>query len=438
MTSAATRPAPALVDAIASAGWPALLPAHRAEGSGRPVGSPRCLLALEMTPGLTLTVVADEADRAYAVPLVTDEATVRRARPGDGAAEALLDLLRHGSGRVGDLEISSWHHRPAAGERAIAVDQTNESVIVGDAAVVKWAFVADPGPHPAPSLLQVLDQNGFTGMPVPWGAVQWRPESGEPPRLLALVTGLLHGAVDGWTWVIDDLRAAAAGDPTRALTAGAEVGQLVAGFHRALAGTARPATEDEVRAWRQGALDEFTRALSAGTGRSREVLLAHEARVRALLDTPLDPDTQVIRVHGDLHVGQVLRTESDDETAYSLTDFDGNPVVPAGQRIAQQPAALDVAGMAQSFVHAGLVVRKHHPHLDATAVQAAADTARASFLDAYASGLGELAPLLDRRLVPLFALRQVFREFIYAATHLPRWSYVPEAALPLLLQGDPA
>jgi maltokinase len=42
---------------------------------------------------------------------------------------------------------------------------------------------------------------------------------------------------------------------------------------------------------------------------------------------------------------------------------------------------------------------------------------------------------LDERLLRPLALQQVCREFTYAATHLPRWSYVPEAALPMLLEG---
>jgi maltokinase len=159
------------------------------------------------------------------------------------------------------------------------------------------------------------------------------------------------------------------------------------------------------------------------------VLAADADAVRAAVGVLPPVGTPVQRVHGDLHVGQVLRAGSG--PTYLLTDFDGNPVVPAPARVREQPLALDVAGMAQSFTHAGLVVRRHHPELAADAVARAANTMRASFLAAYGGDL-------DDGLLLSFSLRQVCREFTYAATHLPRWSYVPQAALPILLdRGAP-
>ena len=183
--------------------------------------------------------------------------------------------------------------------------------------------------------------------------------------------------------------------------------------------------------WRSGALADLERALAVTTGDAHHVLSEREGAVRAVLDALPADGTTVMRVHGDLHVGQVLRS-----SGYVITDFDGNPVVPPGERIWPQPAATDVAGMAQSLVHVGIVVRRHNPHLDARAVARAAAAVRAAFLDAYRAGLREHAPLLDDRLLTPFAVRQVCREFVYAATHLPRWSYVPEAALPVVLGED--
>jgi maltokinase len=425
-----------LADAVADSAWTALLPPHRAHGDEQPVGRPNCVAALDLTEGLVLAVVEDEARRTFPVPLVTSE--VRRARAGDGAAEALIDLLAGGSREGGGFELTSWHGRHASGERSIDVDQTNESVVVGGQAVVKWTFLADEGPHPAPSLLADLERNGFTGMPVPWGAVQWRPAPGAPPRLLALVVDYLPGAEDGWTWVVDDLRAAATtGSPEPARVIGTAVGELVASFHHAVAGTSRASTGAEAGRRRSDALADLDRALTVTRGKAHEVLARHATEARTVLEEMPTDEAPVIRVHGDLHVGQVLRTQEAGSATYALTDFDGNPVVPPQDRIREQPAALDVAGMAQSFLHAGLVVRRHNPDVEPASVDRMARAARSAFLDAYRRALGDRRDLLDERLLRPFSLRQVCREFTYAATHLPRWSYVPEAALPMLLErGD--
>ncbi len=398
--------------AVRRAGWSRMLPAHRADGADQPVGEPRCLADLPLGDGLALAVLADDRDRTYPAPLAVTTDGVRRALPGDGASEALVALLAAGSRSLDGFRVTSWHHAPADGERAVAVDQTNESVVVGDAAVVKWAFLADEGPHPAPSLLGVLEAGGFHGTPTPWGALEWEG------RLLALVVGFVPGAVDGWTWAVDDI---ASLDLDRVAAAGRVLGALVSDFHRALSTTARSATADEVGSWRSGALADLDRALATAPA----VLPDHASDVRRLLSATPSGAVTVQRVHGDLHVGQVLRA-----AGHVLTDFDGNPVVPAPERTREQPVELDVAGMAQSITHAGIVARRHHRDLDPEAIGAAAATARASFLAAYGA--------IDPSLLRTFALRQVCREFTYAATHLPRWSYVPEAALPMLLREDVA
>jgi len=65
------------------------------------------------------------------------------------------------------------------------------------------------------------------------------------------------------------------------------------------------------------------------------------------------------------------------------------------------------------------------------------ESTRGSFLGSYRRRLGELghADLYDPRPLRAFRIQQVMREMIYAARHLPRWMYVPDAALPALLDG---
>ncbi len=436
MTSPGGESALEIADRVVASGWGALLPAHRADGADQPVGTPHCLSLTPLKPGLALAILADSRGRFYPSPVSLLHAGVRRAVPGDGAAEAVLDLLSLGDGMIGDLGVTAWHHASATGERGVGVDQTNDSVIVGDSAVVKWTFVAD-GPHPAPSLLTELTRTGFVGMPRPWGTVQWLRGDGSPPCLVAQVTEYVDGTVDGWTWLVDDLRLAAAhGDVEVITSVGGAVGALVASFHRALAATSRSATPEEVAGWRTAALVDLDRALDVSQGTALGVLHRYSDAVRSVFDDLPATTTRVMRVHGDLHVGQVLRTSGRAAAPYLLTDFDGSPVLDADDRMSEQPAALDVAGMAQSFTHAGLVVRRHHPSLDPRTVDHVAEAARQSFLTAYGRGLGDLGELLDERLLEPYALRQVCREFVYAGTHLPRWSYVPEAALPMLLERN--
>ncbi|CAN5883210.1 hypothetical protein BH09ACT7_BH09ACT7_51760 [soil metagenome] len=382
-------------------------------------------------------VVTTGVDGLAAVPAVPDaDGGWRRAHPGDGAAEALLHLLAgvHGSATRGRFTVRSWTERDAVGERPIAaVDQTNESVIVGDAAVVKWATHLQEGPHPAPHRISILRDNGFRGMPRPWGLVTWQPPAGAQ-TLVAVVDEYLPGAVDGWTWAVNLVTEAARAQgapPGPVLTATAAVGRVVADLHATLAGTATVADEAEATRWREAALGILDSAAALGGSVSGAILRERRSEIESILgELGALAGTPVIEGHGDLHVGQVLYGEG----RFVVTDFDGNPVLTAQDRMRPIPAALDVAGMAQSLAHVSFVARKH-ADLDAAVVAEVDRLARRSFLDAYAARLVELGhrDLYDPAPLRALRLQQVLREIIYAAHHLPRWMYVPDAALPALL-----
>jgi maltokinase len=352
----------------------------------------------------------------------------RRAAPGDGAAAALLQLLARTDDRVrqGRFTIQSWTRQVASGERAVGVDQTNESLVVGDAAVVKWATHLQEGPHPAPRRIGVLRDAGFSGMPSPWGLVTWQPPDGAE-TLVASVDEYLPGAADGWTWAVD-LITHAARDGRRAAVAqaAAQVGALVAELHAALSTTATVATAEDAALWRESASELLDEACAIHDfARSRRSAIACTLDTLGALG-----GTTVIEGHGDLHVGQVLRADG----RFVVTDFDGNPVLPAPQRILPIPAALDVAGMVQSLAHVAIVARKY-TELDPAALADVDLATRTAFLDAYLRHLASLgaAELFDPAPLQAFRMQQVLREIIYAAKHLPRWMYVPDAALPALL-----
>ena len=395
--------------------------------------SPEPLDALDLTDGSRLAIVTDTAGLAALPQVRNADGRWRRAEPGDGAGEALLGLLArtHGPKTKGRFTIQSWAKRTASGERAIGVDQTNESIIVGESAVVKWATHLQEGPHPAPRRLGILRDAGFGGMPNPWGLVTWRPPDGAE-TLVASVDEYLPGAVDGWTWAVELITDATQNHVCGpAVDAATEVGTVVGDLHAALARTATMASpEDSVR-WRITALEMLETVCALGDSASVAIVRARRCEVEHVLDTlGTLAGTPVIEGHGDLHVGQILRVDE----RFVVTDFDGNPVLSARERMLPIPAVLDVAGMAQSLAHVAIVARKYAT-LDPSALAEVDDAVRAAFLCAYADRIGQLghADLYDPAPLRAFRMQQVLREIIYAARHLPRWMYVPDAALPALL-----
>ena len=66
---------------------------------------------------------------------------------------------------------------------------------------------------------------------------------------------------------------------------------------------------------------------------------------------------QRIRIHGDYHLGQTLRTGAKDGAAggdFVLLDFEGEPARPLSQRRRKQSPLKDVAGMLRSFSYVGV------------------------------------------------------------------------------------
>ncbi|AQZ66103.1 uncharacterized protein probably involved in trehalose biosynthesis [[Actinomadura] parvosata subsp. kistnae] len=287
--------------------------------------------------------------------------------------------------------------------------------MVGERVVVKWLTPPVPLPHPTPDIFAHLVDSGFNDTAPPYaaltGVLQGRA------HLLALITGYLPEARDGWEWCVDE---AVAGSTAFA----GELGRLTADLHLALSTFPRSQQDapGDAADRANGALAEALELTGGDDGAwlasKAQVMRQELAALRNGIRTPL------IRIHGDLHVGQILRWRD----GYAVIDFDGNPTV-AGADL-HQPAARDVAQLTTSLDHVAQVAikRRSTPPDHATAW---ASRARQALLTAYRARLAarNRPDLLDESLIRPFEVEQECRELIYAARHLPRWRYAPMGVL---------
>ena len=275
----------------------------------------------------------------FVAPIVLDGPRARRAVPGDGVIAALLD---------GDRDRSLVFRAigtpmPALGdERAVEVDQSNESVVLGERVIVKVFRHTRPGPQPAADLPAHLAAVGFTETPAPYGSVVWRDDT-----LVATAAAFVPEARDGWEWYVEMLASAVATGVWDAIDAvPAAIGGVAARLHRALA-TPSPvlpepracASRHKIGEWRRRAETTLDAAVTLTGGAAGERLRAVADRAQGVL-ARLDAidATPVQRIHGDLHVGQLLRA---DEGPLLVCDFDGNPLASArrADRRCTQPRA---------------------------------------------------------------------------------------------------
>ncbi|MEO3853393.1 hypothetical protein [Acrocarpospora sp. B8E8] len=302
-----------------------------------------------------------------------------------------------------------------AGERVIPADQTNHSVIVGETVVVKW-FARPSEDSPAPELFAHLAEVGFRAIAEPYAAVFCGDE------LLALVTAYLPEARDGWEWCVDE---AVSGGTAFA----GELGRMAAELHVALA-TPSSVWPDPVRvaeaSWAGRAFEALGEALRVTEDAEDSAwLAAHEGDLRReLAPLVVAGETPVVRIHGDLHVGQVLRWRD----GLAIVDFDGNPTVSGA--LPYQPVARDLAQLTTSLEHVAQVAVKRRG-ADPQAMAAWSWMTREALETAYVTKLAEAgqSELLDRSLLRPFEVEQECRELLYAANHLPRWRYAPMGVL---------
>jgi maltokinase len=320
--------------------------------------------------------------------------------------------------------------------RPLAVEQSNTSLIVGEQLVLKLYRRVYDGPNPDAELVGALDTAGFDAVPHQLGA--WRRGG----RDLAVARTFLRGSADGWSLAVTSLRDLyqarvapedAGGDFGPAASA---LGSLVARLHVALAeafGTA-PGDASAWAAELESGLVDLTDAATLteldGAGAAAVAALARYEHLAGVGDPG-----PAIRIHGDLHLGQLLFNDD----GWYVLDFEGEPRLPLDRRSLPSSPLRDVAGMLRSFHYAAevVLVERHEPHPDpelGALALAWEDRAANAFLAAYLNepGIDALLPADDAALhtvLGAFELGKAVYEVGYERDHRPDWLTIPWRAV---------
>jgi len=387
-------------------------------GKARDETGRRVVDAWPVGPGQLIVFAVDYADGGhdlYLLPAI-DADGLREAGPGDGVYAALAGLTGE--------------------ERALGMDQTNTSVIVGDR-IVKVYRRLEPGAHPEVELLGALAVRGFEGIPTVRGSATRTLPSGAHVDL-AVVQDLIEGAPDGWESLIAPLEAliGGAGDVADLGPELARVGRTIGRLHAELAAAfgAQAAADAQRAGWRDGAREQLDEAL-----RSLPPLLASElqhdaTRIRRELEGFTEGAAPLVtRVHGDLHIAQFLRTPA----GVFAIDFEGEPTRTIDERRQPTSPLRDVACLVRSLDHVARSAQVR-AGLGAPVMDGWIRFAQDAVLTSYEDGLGDSCVRLDRRFLRLFCLEKELYEFVYAARILPEWLYAPQLGMQWLMRDDEA
>ncbi len=363
-------------------------------------------------------------------------------------------------------------------------EQSNTSIVYGDRLILKLYRRQQPGINPDVEVGRYLTEDvRFPHIAAVSGTIEYAPAEGESTTL-ALLQAFVPNQGDGWTWTLEELdryykECALITDPAEAaaaepvdlihlsesplapmasarmglyLDAVATLGRRTAEMHLALATPTSNAAfapetltaEDlaqlvenlraSAAAMYEGLKDGLSTLPDSAVGLAGLVLHRH----RRLLDRfePLGARPMGglrTRVHGDYHLGQVMRVRND----FTILDFEGEPARPLAERRAKHSPLKDVAGMLRSFSYAawgGLfqftsrgpdAFARLEPYARVWEQAASAvflrhyreTAARGAFLPRAAEDVG--------RLLDAYILDKAMYEVLYELNNRPAWAWIP-------------
>ncbi len=331
-----------------------------------------------------------------------------------------------------------------------SAEQSNTSLLYDGKLILKLFRRLQPGENPDAEIGRFLTEVARFKHIAPFAGelMYTAPNSGEATTI-GLLQGLVANHGDGWEWTLESIKDKAGaeqyGEAARLL--GKRTGEM----HRALAtpsdnpafkaeatdATALYRDADRLEAQIAAAVtavknrfstlpDDLLGAAATLLSRRREML----AVASALRTLPAESAGARTRIHGDYHLGQVLRTDDD----FVLLDFEGEPARSLEERRAKQSPLRDVAGMLRSFSYAGAAGFGTAVSAERSAWESAASSA---FLKGYDEAVaGEGSAGADEQLLRAYLLEKALYEIVYEVNNRPDWIAIPLSGILDLLNAS--
>ncbi|MDQ4132973.1 MAG: phosphotransferase [Actinomycetota bacterium] len=339
------------------------------------------------------------------------------------------------------LDVVSGGQCSAQQTRPPGTEQSNSSLIYDDEFILKVFRRLQPGPNPEIEMTSGLNRVGFTHVAPPLATKRWNDFD------LAILQPFLAGGTEGWAMALTSLRdlfgvfdtqpvpmvidfdsgppppspAEAGGD----FSAEADrLGATTAEMHLALA-EAFGRFPADVDVWAWTVAEQITAASLSDSDKQRAYAIVDSLR-------EVQNPGSAVRVHGDYHLGQVMRTDA----GWFVLDFEGEPERPLEDRRRPSSPLRDVAGMLRSIHYAAMVALADRDEVELANAWEARN--RQSFLDGYLREVKRGALIPDDRaeveaVIRAFELEKAVYEVAYEAAHRPHWKNIPEAAVQRLL-----
>jgi maltokinase len=321
--------------------------------------------------------------------------------------------------------------------RPVGVEQSNSSIVFGEALILKAFRRVEPGVNPELELLRFLSEREFPNIASLAGWYEY--EGRYIDATLGILQEYLHGARGGWELALEEIAA----DPDGFLDRLRALGQVTGELHTVL-GSDNSSPEFAPDQPSQEALSLLTadvdeqierifldlpesEAVAPIAGRGQDV----REKLQAL--SHIGAGGRVIRTHGDYHLGQTMLSDR----GWVILDFEGEPARPLPERRLKRSPLRDVAGMLRSFSYAAAgarILRGTAPPSDWE------DRARETYLDGYRERVDpSLLPPGQQafdQLLAVFELEKAVYELRYELNNRPDWVGIPVAGIVRLLDSD--